>query len=321
VLGGQYNPGAVAELVHRIASGVGWIDLQFLGVSHRIGCGVYQSPAGLALVDPGPTSCLPRLESALTASGASIADVSHLVLTHIHLDHAGAVGTILRRAPRARVVVHRRGAGHLVDPSKLLASATRLYGADMDRLWGACEPAPADRLDIVDGGEVLSIAGQAMEVAYTPGHASHHVSYLDRDADVAWVGDTAGVCIQGGYVLPPTPPPDIDIELWLLSLERIAAWRPGALFLTHCGLITEPQVHLQTMGENLVTAAAWARESLDLPGEESERQAAFDGRIRRDLRKVMAEERAVGYESMAGVGLMWPGLARYWRKQPPGGPG
>src|SRR5687767_2843417 len=138
----QYNPCPVMNPAHRLAAGVSWIDLQFLGRPKRIAAALLQGAAGAAIVDPGPTSCLPVLEQA----GAPLKTVSHLLLTHIHLDHAGAAGTIARRHPAIRVVVHQHGAPHLVDPTKLLASATRLYGADMDRLWGAVEPVPPQRL-------------------------------------------------------------------------------------------------------------------------------------------------------------------------------
>src|SRR5436190_15561433 len=152
------------DLLHRLAAGTTWIDLQFLGRPHCIASGLLHSAAGAAIVDPGPSSCLPTLERALEAVGAPLEAVTHLVLTHIHLDHAGAAGTIVRRHPHIRVVVHRKGAPHLVDPTRLLDSAGRLYGADMDRLWGACEPVPESNLDIVDGGERLHLAGRDVEV-------------------------------------------------------------------------------------------------------------------------------------------------------------
>lgn len=191
-----------------LAPGLSWIDLRFLGRPHAIATGVVSGGGTLALVDPGPTSCLETLELGLQAQGLRLADVTHLLLTHIHLDHAGAAGTIVRRYPRVQVLVHERGAPHMIDPAKLLASATRLYGDQMDRLWGEFAPVPASSLTVLAGGERIEAGGRAFDVAYTPGHASHHVSYFDRASGVAFVGDTAGVCVDGGYVLPPTPPPD-----------------------------------------------------------------------------------------------------------------
>lgn len=314
-LGGQYNPWFVTASAHRIAPGVAWFDLHFLGRPNRIASGVLLGPSGIALVDPGPSSCLPRLEAALAELGTGLDAVTEVLLTHIHLDHAGASGTIVRRHPAVRVVVHQRGAPHLIDPSRLLQSAARLYGDDMDRLWGPCEPVPGPSLVVVEGGESLPVAGRLLAVAYTPGHASHHVSYFDRAVGMAWVGDTAGVCVGGGYVLPPTPPPDIDLEAWTGSLALIERWRPDSLFLTHCGVVEHPRVHLQALAHNLEQAGGWVRELLAQPASDGERQAAFEDRLRRELRRSMPEELAADYESAAGFGLSWLGLARYWRKR------
>jgi glyoxylase-like metal-dependent hydrolase (beta-lactamase superfamily II) len=304
----------VTDPAHQLAAGVSWIDLRFLGRPRRIAAVLLQGAAGAAIVDPGPTSCLATLERALAAAGTPLDAVSHLLLTHIHLDHAGAAGTIARRHPGMRVVVHRLGAPHLVDPSRLVDSATRLYGADMDRLWGAIEPVPQAQLHIVDGGETLEVAGRSVRVTYTPGHAKHHVSYFDERSGLAWVGDVAGVCIDGGYVLPPTPPPDVDLAAWRVSIERLEALQADTLFLTHCGPVTSPRVHLRSLAENLETMEAWARESLALDGTDIDRKAAFDDRLRRELRRHMDEARAQSYESAAAFGLSWAGLARYLRK-------
>ena len=323
---------------HRLAAGVSWIDLQFLGRPKRIAAGLLQGAGGAAIVDPGPTSCLPTLERALEEAGVPLRTVSHLLLTHIHLDHAGAAGTIARRHPGIRVVVHQQGAPHLADPAKLLQSATRLYGADMDRLWGACEPVPPSQLQVVDGGEALDVAGRPVSVTYTPGHAKHHVSYFDPTSGVAWVGDVAGVCIpddrslvgtqmearaqppearrasSGNYVLPPTPPPDVDLPGWRQSIERLEQMQADTLFLTHCGPITTPRVHLRALADNLEMVAALARQSLAMPGTDDQRKATFDDRLRRELRRHMDETQAQSYESAAAFGLSWAGLARYLRR-------
>ena len=309
------------DLVSRLAGGTAWIDLQFLGKPRRIASCLLQGSAGAAIIDPGPTTCLPALERALATLGTSLDTVTHLVLTHIHLDHAGAAGVIVARHPHLRVVVHRVGSSHLVDPARLLDSAGRLYGADMDRRWGAVQPIPESRLDIVDGGERIELAGRDVEVAYTPGHASHHVSYFERATRIAWVGDTAGVCVDGGYVLPPTPPPDIDLQAWEESLERIGAWHPDALFLTHCGPVTQARVHLRTLSENLGRMANWVREGLASEGDDPARKQEFERRLRRELRRHMSEDRADTYEAAAAFGLLWSGLARYWRKRAPATPG
>jgi glyoxylase-like metal-dependent hydrolase (beta-lactamase superfamily II) len=299
-----------------LASGLSWTDLLFQGRPERIACGLVTGVAGTAIVDPGPTSCLDTLEASLAMHGQSLASVTHLVLTHIHLDHAGATGVIVRRYPRIQVVVHERGARHLIDPSRLLDSATRLYGSAMDRLWGEVAPVPERNLIVCRGGETIEAGGRALAVAYTPGHASHHVCYFDAASGVAFVGDTAGVCVDNGYVLPPTPPPDIDVELWLASIETIGRWNASTLFLTHCGPVTASvPTHLQSLAGNLQRSAALVRESLALPGTDEARKARYEERMRVELRAHMPEDRATAYESAAGFGLMWPGLARYWRKR------
>ena len=210
-----------------LAPGLSYLDLHFLGVPHVIATAVLHGAGGVALIDPGPSTTLPVLKAELEQAGISLSDLRALLLTHIHLDHAGATGTLVHEIPGLRVYVHERGAPHLVNPEKLIASAERLYGDDMDRLWGEVRPVPQDALIALQGGERISAGGRDLEVAYTPGHASHHVSYFNPDTGFAFVGDTAGIRRNpGGYVLPPTPPPDIDLEQWRDSLDRIGRWRP-----------------------------------------------------------------------------------------------
>ena len=298
-----------------LASGLSYIDLQFLGRPHAIATAVVQGAGTVALVDPGPTSCLAVLERELVRQGIRTADVTHILLTHIHLDHAGATGTLLERHPQIRVVVHERGAPHLVDPSRLLDSATRLYGAEMDRLWGEVRPVPATAVTTVAGGESVAAGGRDFTVAYTPGHASHHVSYFDASSGVALVGDTAGVTVDGGYVLPPTPPPDIDLPLWRESIRAIERWAPSTLFLTHFGPVTSVGPHLAALGENLTTVAELVRASLAEDGTDDERRARFVDRLRLELRRQMPESQSLSYEAATPLDLMWLGLARYWRKK------
>ena len=212
--------------MNTLTHGLSWVDLQFHGRPQIIAAGLAQGRDGVAIIDPGPTTCLPTLELGLQASGIRWPDVRHILLTHIHLDHAGATGTIVREHPHIKVLVHERGARHLADPSRLIESATRIYGDRMEHFWGEFAPVPTSNLVSLTGGETIEAGGRVFDVAYTPGHASHHVSFFDASSGVAFVGDTAGVCINGGYVLPPTPPPDIDVELWSSSVDRILAWSP-----------------------------------------------------------------------------------------------
>ena len=301
--------------MNTLSHGLSWIDLGFLGRSNVIAAAIVQGPGGVAIVDPGPTTCLGTLEQSLQAHGIRWEDVRHLMLTHIHLDHAGATGTIVREHPHITVLVHERGVKHMIDPARLLDSATRLYGADMDRLWGEFAAVPQANVVSLSGGERIDAGGRTFDVAYTPGHASHHVSYFDASSGVAFVGDVAGVCAGGGYVLPPTPPPDIDLEIWRVSVERILEWSPSTLFLTHFGPVTRVRPHLAELLDNLAVTAAVARESLNGPGSDEEKSERFAEWLRQELRRHMTDAEVDSYVVAAGFKYLWFGLARYWRKR------
>ena len=298
-----------------LAPGLSWVDLLFLGRPHAIATAVARAAGTLALIDPGPSACLGSLDLGLQQQGLRLSEVTHILLTHIHLDHAGATGTIVRRWPHVKVFVHDRGAAHMADPAKLMASAARLYGDRMDRLWGEVVAVPAKNLTVLGGGERIDAGGRTFEVAYTPGHASHHVSYFDRSSGVAFVGDTAGICIDGGYVLPPTPPPDIDIDAWKGSVARIEAWSPPTLFLTHFGPVHGAVPHLQALMENLETTAGIVRARLSEPGTDEEQSRRFADDLQRELRQHMTGAQLAAYVAAAPPELLWLGLARYWRKR------
>ena len=206
-----------------------WIDIRFGGHPGVIGTAILGGPGSALLIDPGPTTCLPALELGLRNRGLRFEDVSHILLTHIHLDHAGATGSIVQRYPHMTVLVHERGASHMAHPVRLVESATRLFGAAVMQSFGDMVAVPAANLQSLKGGERLRAAGADIEVAHTPGHAAHHVSYFDRSSGCAFVGDTAGVCLDGRAVVPPTPPPDVDVERWHESVARIREWTPRAL--------------------------------------------------------------------------------------------
>lgn len=271
------------------------IDVEHLGRPHVIGC--WQ--VGEALVDPGPESSLQTLLDALGEERPRA-----LLLTHIHLDHAAATGALVRRWPDLDVYVHERGAPHLIDPSRLLASAERLYGEEMERLWGEIVPVPEQNVKPLAGGERVL----GMRVAYTPGHASHHVSYLHEESGAAFVGDIAGARVPGvDLVVPPTPPPDIDIEAWLDSIGAIEDWRPERLALTHFGAIEDPLPHLSLVKERLREEAELARE-LD--------EGAYEQRHRERV-EADAETQEAAEEMIQCVPpqYQWRGLDRYWSKR------
>src|SRR5262245_17585986 len=300
----------------RRAPGISFVDLMFRSTPRIVATAVIQGPRGVALLDPGPTSTLPTLEAELGKGGIALGDVTDIVLTHIHLDHAGATGTLVRRNPALRVFVHERGAPHMVDPAKLLASASRLYGEQMDTLWGEVAPVPANVLTSLAGGERIEAGGRRFEVAYTPGHASHHVSYFNDETGLAFVGDTAGIKrTASGMVVAPTPPPDIDLESWETSLRKIEAWRPDTLFVTHFGPASPYAPHLNALREHLQVTAGLVRESLAREGTDEDREAWFTDRVRLELRRRMNEADAHAYEVAGRFDLNWRGLARYLRKK------
>jgi glyoxylase-like metal-dependent hydrolase (beta-lactamase superfamily II) len=252
------------------------------------------------LIDPGPTSCLEVLLDALGDRRPRA-----VLLTHIHLDHAGATGSLVERWPELEVYVHTRGAPHLIDPAKLLASAGRLYGSEMERLWGvpALVPVPERNLRVLEGGERL--LDGAFEVAYTPGHASHHVSYLH--ASTAFVGDVGGVRIrEQGLTIPPTPPPDIDLDAWHGSIERIAAWRPDRLAVTHFGIYEDVGAQLEEVSRRLDDRAQRARD---------EDREQFIAGIDAEVEAGAAPEIRANYAQAADPEQMHAGLERYWRKR------
>jgi glyoxylase-like metal-dependent hydrolase (beta-lactamase superfamily II) len=271
------------------------IDVQHLGRPHVIGCWEVDG----ALVDPGPESSLETLLAALDGEQPQA-----VVLTHIHLDHAAATGAIVRRWPETPVYVHERGAPHLIEPSKLLASAERLYGDAMDLLWGEIVPVPEENVRALAGGETVL----GMRVAYTPGHASHHVCYLHEGTGTAFVGDVAAVLIPGSnLVVPPTPPPDIDVETWLESIELVEGWKPERLAVTHFGAIEEPVEHLATVRERLAEEAQLARE-LDEGAYEERHRALVASRA-------STEQAAEQLIQCVPPQYQWRGLDRYWRKR------
>ena len=305
-------------MIRALAAGLDYVDLQFLGKPEIIATAVLQGPDGLALIDPGPSTTIGNLRSALKQKGFAFGDVRQVLLTHIHLDHAGATGTLVKENPSIEVIVHERGAPHMAEPAKLVASATRLYGeADMERLWGEFLAVPPKNLRPVTGGETVAAGGRELEIAYTPGHASHHVSYFDPASRVAFVGDTAGIRRGAGtYVMPPTPPPDIDLEAWRESEAKILAWDPDTLFMTHFGPFHGARLQFQQLWEHI---EGWNRIVKRLIADatltEPQRQDAFVDEAVRALRRAVGEQEADRYGRAGRLDYSWQGLARYWRKQ------
>jgi glyoxylase-like metal-dependent hydrolase (beta-lactamase superfamily II) len=300
-----------------LAAGLDYVDLNFLGVPEIIATAVLHGSAGVALIDPGPSTTLDSLKQSLRRKGISLGDIRQILLTHIHLDHAGATGSLVRENAAIDVFVHERGAPHMIEPSRLLASAGRLYGADMDRLWGDFLPVHADRVRALKGEERITAGGRELEVAYTPGHASHHVSYFDPSSRVAFVGDTAGIRRQGrDYIMPPTPPPDIDLDAWRASADRILSWDPDTLFLTHFGPFHGARMHFQDMTERIAAWSGIVRRLLaDGSLDEEQRLQAFMHEALLDLKRKVGEFEAEQYSRAGRLDYSWQGLSRYWKRK------
>jgi glyoxylase-like metal-dependent hydrolase (beta-lactamase superfamily II) len=271
------------------------LDLMHQGADRVIGSYLLETDDGLALFDCGPSTCLPRLKAALLERGVELGDVRHLLLSHIHLDHAGAAGVLVREHPELLVHVSEIGAPHLADPSRLETSARRLYGDTFDTLWGELAPVPQQNIRVV-AARVLGL-----DCFPTQGHASHHVSYLDG-AGTLYAGDAAGVRIHPDRaVLPPTPPPDFDLEVWLETIDEIERRRPEHLALIHFGVTSDPELQLAELRTRLTE---WVRRIQTGATEEE-----FGESVRNDL--VATGSDSAIYERAMPFWQSYAGLTRY----------
>jgi glyoxylase-like metal-dependent hydrolase (beta-lactamase superfamily II) len=292
------------------------LDMNWVGRPHSIASALLESNGHRAIVDPGPESTSGTLRERLQSRGLSVAQLDAILLTHIHLDHAGATGSLVRENPRLAVYVHTLGAPHMIDPSRLLASAARLWPDTLHQLFGETLPVPKENLRILEGGETLTLGTRKLEVAYTPGHASHHVSYFDAAEGVAFVGDTTGIRIDNGpYILPATPPPDINLEIWENSFAAILARRPSRLFLTHFGYAENPAEHIDEFRRRLHGWADLAAETLRSTSSDAEAKQTFVARAQAEMREQLGTEEAEHHAFTAGLDLSFLGLARYLRKR------
>jgi glyoxylase-like metal-dependent hydrolase (beta-lactamase superfamily II) len=300
-----------------IISDVSYIDLNFCNTPKGIATGVYGSDAGVVLVDPGPGSCLDTLVAMLKAQGIRSADIDSLLLTHIHLDHAGATGLLVRDNPKIKVYVHEKGAPHLIDPSKLINSANRLWGVEgVARLWGQVLPVPQSNLRILGEHDCIAAGGHLFDVRYTPGHASHHVSYFDEATGIVWVGDTAGLRFTSKvFTLPPTPPPDIDLEAWRDSVAKIRAWKPETVFITHFGPYGDAAEHLDHFETSMADVAEMARCAIDSDASDEAKYEQFKADVFAYIRQSVPESEVTPLEHVGPMEFNWRGLVRYWKKK------
>lgn len=291
------------------------IDIGFEGRAKGIAACALETAAGVALVDPGPASCIEALGRGLEGAGLSLGAVTAIFLTHIHLDHAGATGSLVRDDPRIRVFVHERGAPHLIDPSKLLASANRIYGERLPVLFGEIVPVPASAVTAVVGGETMTHGGRVLRAEYSPGHALHHVVWLDETTGTLFAGDTAGERFgPSTFVMPVTPPPDIDLERWRQTTATLRGMNGARLFITHFGAYDDVSRHLDEHDARLHEWAEAVRVSLGDAGTDEDRAGRFAERVDAALRSCVSPAEAKLY-AHAGVRDSWYGLARYWRRR------
>ena len=292
------------------------MDTRHLGRRGIIAATALETDDGLILFDTGPESTFETVAAQLPERGFSLQDVRHVFLSHIHFDHAGAAWRFAELG--ATVYVHPRGAPHLIDPTKLVASATRLYGDQMERLWGKIAAVPEERVRVLQDNDVVRAGQFDIRAIAAPGHASHHHIYQWNDH--LFGGDVAGVRLGGGPPVPPFVPPELDIEAWLESIAKIRALNPAKLYLPHFGLVEGPiSEHLDILEERVRRWSIWFRDCLRAGDDEQELRPAFAGYVADDLRRAGAtEEELIDYEQADPSFMAVSAAIRYWRKHHPG---
>ena len=288
------------------------LDLNFMGLPHAIAAYLIRYGDGAILIESGPGSTLSALEAGLAKEGLSPRDVTHVLLTHIHLDHAGAAGWLAKHG--AEVYVHPIGAPHMLNPEKLLASATRIYGDCMDTLWGEFLPVPESQLKVPNDAESIKIGNMEFLPINTPGHAEHHYSYLFED--VLFCGDVGGVRIPGyPYLRVPMPPPELHLERWHESIARLREERFARIGPTHFGIFDDPQWQLDEVEKGLDAASHWLEATMpaNLPIEELRQN--FVNWMMAEGEKIGLDDGVVkAYELANPLGMSADGLLRYWKK-------
>lgn len=290
------------------------LDLHFLDFDHAIAAFLVETSEGPVLIESGPYSTFPKLVKQIKSAGYSPADIKHVLLSHIHFDHAGAAWALGQQG--AQIFVHPFGAGHLAQPDKLWNSAKRIYQDNMERLWGDMQPIPKEKITAVDHEQPIVIGDKTFRAWHTPGHASHHIAWqLD---DIIFTGDVAGVRISGDdkIVEPPCPPPDINVEDWLDSIKTIRQLDPQALYLTHFGRIEDVDWHLNELERRLMEWSNWIRAKMELGQGAEETVPEFKRWVANQLRQEGVSDRAIQqYEAANPSWMSVSGLMRYWKKK------
>ena len=286
------------------------LDLHFQ-VAGTVGAFLVRTPVGPVLVETGPESLYENLRAAVQAQGFALEDIRHVFVTHIHLDHAGSAWRLAQHG--AKVYVHPKGAAHLSEPGKLMSSATRIYGDAMERLWGRMEAIPAVQVVAVEDEQILHFGDVAIQAIHTPGHAIHHITW--RLEDGLFTGDVGGIRMGRGPVIPPFPPPDIDLEAWAVSNARMRACQPAYLYPTHFGIKDDAQAHFDSLDENIHRIAEWMRQEVLTGTGEATVVQRFQSFMDALLASHGLDERTIqDYEIADPAFMSVNGLARYWKK-------
>ena len=289
------------------------LDLNFQGKTQAIASYMIKHSTGAILIESGPGSTLSALQAGLAANGLSVADVTHVLLTHIHLDHAGAAGWLARESG-AEIFVHPIGAPHMLNPEKLIASATRIYGERMDQLWGEFLPVPQNQLKVPNDAEEITIGNMKFLPINTPGHAEHHYAYLFED--VCFSGDVGGVRVPGyPYLRVPMPPPELHFGKWRQSIARLRKEKFTRIAPTHFGIFDDPEWHLNEVEKSLDAAEGWLEKVMPSAPQMDEMKQMFGEWMAEQSRQQgLSAEAVKAYELANPLGMSVDGLLRYWKK-------
>lgn len=288
------------------------IDLHFQNLDHTIASYLIETSIGPVLIETGPHSTFAQLNTGLNKLGYKVSDIKHVFLTHIHLDHAGAAWEFARQG--ANIYLHPFGAKNMADPSRLMDSARRIYKDRMDELWGRMEAIPEKQLMQIGHNQVIQVGDTAIKSIHSPGHAKHHIAW--QIEEVIFTGDVAGVSINKGPVVPPCPPPDINIDQWKDSIAILRAENPSGLYLTHYGKVTNIEAHLDDLEHILDNWSNWIRDKMNEGVSQDDMIPLFIAHTTKQLKNVGLDDNAIQlYEAANPSWMSVAGLMRYWTKK------